>query len=54
MAENLEQILAKSGLNLDEFLTWRLPNLNRNKYLEMQALMEKVNLDMYFVYLVKV
>lgn len=38
VARNLEQILAKSGLNPDEFLKWRLPNPNRNKYLGMQAL----------------
>lgn len=53
VAKNLEQILARSGINPGEFLKSRLPNPNRNKYLRMQAL-KKVNLYMHFVYFLKI
>lgn len=42
MTENLEQILAKAGLNPDESLKW-----NRNKDEGMQALRESKSI--YFV-----
>lgn len=50
MATNLEQILAKSGLNPDEFLKWRLPNPNRNKYLGMQALKKGKYVHIFVVF----